>query len=129
MKDRLRELRKSLNMTQQEFADRVSVGRSAIAQYEMGRNPPSDAVISLICREFNVNEVWLRYGDGEMFRERGRHQVIAEYLADLVNDADSFQAQFVSVLARNKDNALFWQGFEKIIEDLYFEKLGKRFDE
>lgn len=129
MKDRLRDLRKSLNMTQQEFADRISISRSALATYESGRNPPIDAVISLICREFNVNEAWLRFGDGEMFRERGRHQAIAEYFADLVRDSDSFQAQFISVLARNKDNALFWQGFEKIIEDLYFEKFGKHFDE
>ena len=129
MKDRLRELRKTLGMTQQEFGDRVSVKQNTIAQYEIGRSTIPDTVISLICREFNVNETWLRFGDGEMFRERGRHQVIAEYFADLVSDADSFQAQFISVLARNKDNALFWQGFEKIIEDLYFEKFGKHFDE
>ena len=128
MKDRLKELRKSLNMTQQEFADRVSSKQSSIAQYEIGRSAPPDPLVTLICREFNVNETWLRFGDGEMFRERGRHQVIAEYFADLVSDADSFQAQFVSVLARNKDNALFWQGFEKIIEDLYFEKFGKPYE-
>ena len=54
-------------MTQQEFADRLGVKRGAIANYEIGRNEPVDSIISLICREFKVNEEWLRNGTGEMF--------------------------------------------------------------
>ena len=57
MKDRIREIRKTLNLTQQEFADRLGIKRGGIANYEIGRNDPSDSVISLICREFNVNEL------------------------------------------------------------------------
>ena len=56
-------------MTQQEFADRVGISRGNIGAYEVGKNAPSDAVISLICREFHVNEEWLRTGNGEMFVE------------------------------------------------------------
>ena len=67
MKDRIKEIRKTLNLTQQEFADRLGIKRGGIANYEIGRNDPSDSVISLICREFNVNEQWLRYGNGDMF--------------------------------------------------------------
>ena len=67
MNERIKELRKALNLTQQEFADRLNIKRGAIANYEVGRNEPIDAVISLICREFNVNEEWLRDGSGEMF--------------------------------------------------------------
>ena len=55
-------------MTQQEFADRIGIARGNIGAYEVSKNSPSDAVISLICREFNVNEVWLRDGTGEMFQ-------------------------------------------------------------
>lgn len=69
MKDRLKLLRKELRITQQELADRVGISRGNIAAYEVGKNSPSDAVISLICREFNVNEEWLRTGAGEMFIE------------------------------------------------------------
>ena len=69
MKDRIRELRKNLGMTQQEFADKIGVKRNTIANYEVGRNEPIDAVLSLICREFSVNEDWLRTGNGEMFVE------------------------------------------------------------
>lgn len=67
MKDRIKKLRKELDLTQQEFADRLGVKRGAIANYEIGRNEPVDSVISLICREFGVNEAWLRTGDGPMF--------------------------------------------------------------
>lgn len=67
MNERIKELRKSLGLTQQEFADKVGVKRNTIAQYETGRNPPIDTVITLICREFRVSETWLRTGEGEMF--------------------------------------------------------------
>lgn len=67
MNDRIKRLRKELDLTQQEFADRISIKRGAVANYEIGRNIPSDSVINLICREFNVNEAWLRTGTGEMF--------------------------------------------------------------
>ena len=67
MNERLKELRKKLGLTQQEFADRLKIKRGAIANYEIGRNVPIDAVLSLISREFGVNLEWLRTGDGEMF--------------------------------------------------------------
>lgn len=67
MKERLKKLREVLNLSQQEFANRIGVKRGAIANYEVGRNTPVDAVFSLICREFNVREEWLRTGEGEMF--------------------------------------------------------------
>lgn len=69
MNERIKQLRKALKLTQQEFANRIQISRGALAVYEIGRNEPIDAVISLICREFNVSESWLRTGDGEMFVE------------------------------------------------------------
>lgn len=64
MNERLKKLRTKLGLTQQEFADKINIKRGAIANYEIGRNEPIDAVISLICREFSVNENWLRTGAG-----------------------------------------------------------------
>ena len=64
MKERIRKLRKHFDLTQQEFADRLGIKRGAIANYELGRNEPVDSVVSLICREFDVNEDWLRNGTG-----------------------------------------------------------------
>lgn len=70
MNERIKKLRKALDLTQQEFADRIGVKRNTIATYEIGRNIPLDAVISSICREFSVSEEWLRTGAGEMFVPR-----------------------------------------------------------
>lgn len=64
MNERIKKLRKFLKLTQQEFADRIGIKRGAIANYEVGRNEPADSVISLICREYSVDENWLRFGTG-----------------------------------------------------------------
>lgn len=69
MKDRLKKLRKTLGLTQQEFADRIGINRGNVATYETREGNPGASVITLICREFNVNETWLRTGEGEMFNK------------------------------------------------------------
>ncbi len=60
-------MRKALDLTQQEFADRLGMKQNTIATYEMGRSKPATPTITAICREFRVNEEWLRNGTGEMF--------------------------------------------------------------
>ena len=77
---RTSELRKSLGLTQQAFADRLGITRGAVSKYDIDATDPSDAVISLICREFNVREAWLRDGTGEMLEQRTRREDIALYL-------------------------------------------------
>lgn len=67
MNERIKQLRKTLGFTQQEFAERIGVKRNTIAQYEIGRNEPIDSVVNLICKEYSVNPDWLRNGSGEMF--------------------------------------------------------------
>ena len=67
MKDRLKELRKTLGLTQQKFADRLGISRGNVATYETRDGSPGSSVIALMCKEFNVSEQWLRTGDGDMF--------------------------------------------------------------
>lgn len=67
---RIRKLRRQLDITQQEFAERIGVSRANIGKYETGISEPSAAVLSLICREFGVREEWLRTGEGEMFKPK-----------------------------------------------------------
>ena len=83
MHDRIKQLRKILGLTQEEFAARIGVKRGAIANYEIGRNEPVDAVVSLICREFNVSETWLRTGDGEMYAYAEKNDRLACLVARL----------------------------------------------
>lgn len=86
MNERIKELRKNLKLTQQEFADALNIKRGAVANYEIGRNEPIDAVISLICKTFNVNEEWLRSGAGDMFLELPEE---AAYVSELLEDSDN----------------------------------------
>ncbi len=64
---RIKEIRNEFQMTQQQFANRLGIKRSNVGKYETNVNIPSDAVISLICKEFNINEEWLRTGTGEKY--------------------------------------------------------------
>ena len=66
--ERIKKLRKTLDLTQQEFAERLGIRQNTVAKYETCRGTPTRSVVSLICREFHVNEEWLRTGDGEMFQ-------------------------------------------------------------
>ena len=101
MHERIKYLRKTLDLTQQEFSDRIGVKRGAVANYEVGRNDPTDSVVALICREFGVSEQWLRYGTGEMFPPRTRAQEIAEFAADLLSDEpESTRSVVISYLMR-----------------------------
>lgn len=67
LKDRIKEIRKEFELTQTQFGSKVGVKGNTIGNYEMGLRTPSDAVIFSICREFNVNENWLRSGNGEKY--------------------------------------------------------------
>ena len=69
MKERIRQLRKALNLSQADFGKKVGVTFSTIGGYEQGRRNVSSAVFKSICREYNVNEEWLRTGKGEMFNK------------------------------------------------------------
>lgn len=124
MGERIKELRKALGLTQQEFADRIKVKRNTVATYEMGRSTPSDAAISLICREFNVNENWLRTGEGQMFIQVSRDEEIAAFIGDVLSgETGDFRRRLISVLARLDTDQ--WELLEHIAEELaQIEKEG-----
>lgn len=67
MKENFKILRKNLNMTQREFAEKLGLSQNFIAQIESGSKIPSDRTVSDICRVFHVAESWLRTGEGEMY--------------------------------------------------------------
>lgn len=67
MNERIRKVRKALNISQNEFAESLNLKRNSISLIEVGKRNPSDRTISDICRRFNVSEKWLREGDGDMF--------------------------------------------------------------
>lgn len=116
MKDRIKALRKKLGLTQQAIADVAGIKRNTVAQYEMGRNEPTSAVITLICKTYNVNETWLRTGEGEMFVQRTRSQEIVDFMGDLVQTNNEFKRRFVAALARLDESE--WELIEKMADKL-----------
>ena len=100
MNERIKKIRKACGLTQQEFAERLNIGRGTLANYEVGRNEPIDAVVSLICREFDVNETWLRTGEGEMFIAKTPGDEISAFVGDILRGEPDFRQRFIAVLSR-----------------------------
>lgn len=120
---RIKELRSSLDLTQQKFADRLGIQRGAIANYELERNVPIDAVISLICREFNVREAWLRDGTGEMLEVKPRAEELGELVRKLLADRpESFRSRLITSLLRFEPDSPEWQILENIYNSIAAEK-------
>ena len=115
---RIKELRNTLGLTQQQFADRLGVSRNNIATYET-RGGVSDSVISLICREFDVSEKWLRDGDGEMFIKKSRDHEIAAFVGEIMKGDGDMRRRFISVLARLSMEE--WELLEKIARQFVSE--------
>ena len=121
MKDRLKQLRKSLGITQQEFADKIGIKRNSYANYETGRNTPIDAIILSICREFKVNENWLRTGDGEMFVKMDKETELMSWAGSVLGSMDdSFKKRFVKMLSELDERD--WETLEKIALKLHNKK-------
>lgn len=120
---RIKELRNSLDLTQQKFADRLGIQRGAIANYELERNVPIDAVISLICREFNVREAWLRDGTGDMLEVKPRAEELGELVRKLLADRpESFRSRLITSLLRFEPDSPEWQILENIYNSIAAEK-------
>ena len=100
MNERIALVRKSLGLTQEKFAEQVGLSRNFMWMIESGTRVPSDRTISDICREFNVNETWLRTGEGEMFNQITRSEKITSFLTEITEDeGDDFKRRFVEMLA------------------------------
>lgn len=121
MNERVRKLRRYLDLTQEKFGARIGVKGNTVAQWESGRNEPPDSSITFICREFNVNENWLRTGEGDMFVERTRDEQIASFVGSLqANADDSFKKRFISMLSALDDAE--WEVLEKMAIKIYENK-------
>lgn len=104
MNERIKKLRKTLDLTQQEFANRIGSVQNTITGYETGRRVPSGQVIALICKTFNVSETWLRAGEGEMFVQRSEEDELAAAVERLITgESAEFKRRLVSALSTLKD--------------------------
>ena len=117
MNERIKFLRESLDLTQEDFSKRIKLSRNFIAQIETGKKTPSERTIRDICREYEINEEWLRTGEGNMYPERTRNQELSEFLNKTISLVDSdFKKRFITALS--KLNEEDWKTLQKISEEL-----------
>ncbi len=109
--ERIKKVRKALDLTQREFGERIAMKQNSVAQIEMGRNT-SEQTILTICREFDVNENWLRYGTGEMFIKLPENEALEKQIRSLLKGGnDSFRERMISLLLHLDSE--HWEAIER----------------
>ena len=84
--ERVKTVRKSKEMTMEEFGKRLGVTRTAISNIEKGYRGLTEQMLKSICREFSVDEEWLRTGDGDMPQKLSEEEEVAALVSDLLED-------------------------------------------
>ena len=119
--ERIKAVRKHFKLTQAEFGERIGVKGNTIATYEIGRNAPVDAIFSLLCREYGVNEIWLRSGEGDMFQAMNEDEELDAYLGDVMNDEPESFLRRLTMEMKNWAPEV-WHMLEEICKRLETEK-------
>ena len=120
MNERIKRLRKELNLTLEKFGKRIGVTRAAVSNIETGNRKVTDQMCKSICREFNVREEWLRYGTGEMFEDFSDEELVASLLGKVFNDNESeiynFKLSVFRELGKLDDKD--WEVLQRLIEGI-----------
>lgn len=115
-KDRLKELRKTLKLSQTKFGEGIGVGLGVVRNLEDGITEPSTALVDLMSKVYNVDVVWLETGDGEMFRKMTRREKIASFVGEaLADESDSFRSEFILTLSALSDDG--WKKLRDVIRE------------
>lgn len=111
---RLKAVRLSLEMTQKEFGEELGVRQNTIAVIESGKRNTSDQLILSVCRDFNINEEWLRTGQGEMYSEGYYSERFLHYIDEILSDTPTaFRHRFITALCHLTSKQ--WDALEAIV--------------
>lgn len=102
MNQRIKQIRQhpKINLSQDAFGKKIGVTAAAISRLESGERNITDKIIISICRDFGVDEHWLRTGEGEMFVHKSMDEQISAFIGDALKDeSDSFKRRFIAMLA------------------------------
>lgn len=117
LNERIKSLRKKIGISQEVFAKKLGLTKNYISLVESGNRNLSEQSVRVLCREFNVNEEWLRTGTGEMFLPSDRKSDIAKLTKQLLDEEDdSFKNRFISMLANLSVEE--WEFLEKRAREL-----------
>ena len=120
MNERVKQLREALGLSQEALGARVGVHRGSISRLESGTNNVTPDMIISLCREFNVNEEWLRNGTGEMFNTLSQDEELAYIVGQALPQADDFVKNTFIALGRlsQEFTAEEWQVVKKFVDAL-----------
>ena len=116
MNTRIRQLRKSLGLNQTEFGQRIGLQQNAISLMEKAGRKVTEKNILTICTQYNVNEEWLRTGEGEMFVQKSPGDEISAFVGDILRGEPDFRQRFITVLARMTPDE--WKLLERKVLEL-----------
>ncbi|MCI5924672.1 MAG: helix-turn-helix transcriptional regulator [Oscillospiraceae bacterium] len=117
MGERIKELRKFLGLTQQEFAAKIGSNQNNITNYETGRRTPSSAAVNNMCKTFGVSEEWLRTGEGEMIVPVTPDENIAAFVGEvLAHRDDNFKKRFINMLSSLDEKQ--WELLEMLVKEM-----------
>lgn len=117
MNERIKEIRKYHNLTLEKFGERLGVGKTAISRLENGVNNVTDQMIKSICREFAVNEHWLRTGEGDMQTDLDREDQLMQWAGTvLADESNSFKKNLVRILSSLTEDE--WEFLERKAKEL-----------
>lgn len=120
MHTRISEIVSKSGLTKTDFAKRIGISQPFLSQLCAGVKTPSDRTIVDICREFDCNEVWLRTGEGEPFKERSQEETIMRFAVQINKGSDEFRKAYVAMLAKLSDDG--WKGLQEqydILSEIY----------
>ena len=121
--ERVKKVRKSKEMTMEKFGERLGVTRTAISNIEKGYRGLTEQMLKAICREFNVNETWLRTGDGDMPQKLSEEEEIADLVSDLLENGKNNEFYGIILEIIRTYNELS-PGSQEVIKN-FSKKLGE----
>lgn len=104
MKDRIKEIRKENNMTQEAFAARVNLSRNYIAQMELGNRIPSPRTVADICREFHISQAWLEHGIEPKYMDQDESDI--DMITRIMEGSSENKKKLMRILADMPDELL-----------------------
>lgn len=121
--ERVKEVRKFRKMSMEQFGERLGVQKSAISKIEKGDRGLTEQMLKAICREFNVNEEWLRTGDGDMPRKLSEEEEIADLVSDVLENGKNNEFYGIILEIIRTYNELS-PGSQEVIKN-FSKKLGE----
>lgn len=118
--DRVKTIRKELMLNQTQFAEKIGISQRALSSIERETTNLTERNSREICRVFNVNEQWLRTGEGEMFLEPSEDEQLAQFVGEvLAGRPDDLRRAFLVAMAQLDENG--WNSLAGFVRTVYEE--------